>query len=147
VDRRVLAERFFRGIWGGDPSVVDELAAADVRISYPIFGRLYGTPVVRGRDAVRRLVTGFAEQWANPVITIDETVSDGESVVLVWTFRARNVGEGSESSRGEEHGWGGITLFRFDEGGKIVEEIGEESDPGPARRTRSADPDAPGLHP
>jgi hypothetical protein len=34
----------------------------------------------------------------------------------------------------EEHSWGGITLYRFDEEGKIVAEIGEESAPGPLER-------------
>lgn len=35
---------------------------------------------------------------------------------------------------GKVYSWGGITVFNFDESGKIIEEIGEESSPGPWAR-------------
>ena len=35
---------------------------------------------------------------------------------------------------GREYSWGGITLFHFNESGKIIAEIGEESSPGPFER-------------
>jgi hypothetical protein len=57
-------------------------------------------------------------------------------VVLLWSFRARNVDSGPQGGppTNEEHVWGGITLIRFDGSGKIVAEIGEESAPGPLER-------------
>jgi hypothetical protein len=51
-ERKTQAERFSRGIYGGDPSVVDDLAAKDLVASYPIFESLFGTPAIRGRAAL-----------------------------------------------------------------------------------------------
>ena len=61
---------------------------------------------------------------------------EGNRVVLVWSFRARNVGSvrPGEPPIHREQSWGGITLIRFDNAGKIVAEIGEESAPGPEAR-------------
>jgi PBP1b-binding outer membrane lipoprotein LpoB len=36
-ERKAVAERFFRGVYGGNPTVVDELAGPDIVVSYPIF--------------------------------------------------------------------------------------------------------------
>ena len=135
-----LAEQFFRGVYGGDSTVVDELASTDVVVSYPIFQKLFGTPTVRGHDAVRNFAVRFGKKWADPEIRIDETVSDTDRVVLVWSFRARDTGgsQDAASPSGQVHEWGGISLFRFDKAGKIVAEIGEESEPGPFGRLADA---------
>lgn len=133
---KTAAERFMRGVYGNDPSVVDELATADIIISYPVFQNVFGTPAIRGREAAKKFVERFASKWADGRITIDEAVSEGNSVVLIWSFRARNVGSlGPDAPpTNEEHSWGGITLYRFNEAGKITEETGEESAPGPIQR-------------
>jgi uncharacterized protein (TIGR02246 family) len=129
-------ERFMRGVYGCDPSVVDELAADSVVLSYPIFEQLYHTPALRGRQAVRRFAEGFCSRWKDGRFTFHESLADGDDVVLVWSFRARFVGPASPGgpAPGEEQAWGGITLYRFDDSGKITAEIGEESTPGPMAR-------------
>jgi len=134
--RRHSAERFFRGIYGGDPSVVDDLAADDIVITYPIFKSMFGKPSIRGRQAVKEFASGFAQRWANPQIAIDEAVADHDRVVLRWTYRARNVGSrpGGPPPTNQEHIWSGITLYRFDRSGRIVAEVGEESEPVPLQR-------------
>ncbi len=128
ADRKALAEEFFRGVYGCDPSVVDQLAGDDVVISYPIFETLFDRPGIRGRDAVRGFATNFCKKWTNAQVTIHDSVSEGDKVVLVWGFKARNTGDG------KEHEWGGLSLFRLDESGKIVAEMGLESTPGPFER-------------
>jgi len=135
-ERKVIAERFMRGVYGGDPSVVDELAAADIVISYPIFQKIYDAPSIRGHEAVRNFVAHFASQWADCRLTIDEAVAEENSVVLVWSFSARNVGalDVDTPATQREHSWGGITLYRFNDEGKVAAEIGEESGPGPMAR-------------
>ena len=136
-----LAERYFRGVYGGDPSVVNELAGEDIVSSYPIFEQLFGSPVVRGRAAMAAFAQRFGAKWIEPRITIHETVAEGDRVVLVWSFRARDrdaVGQAG-SADGQAHSWGGITLLRFNGAGQIVEEIGEESAPGPIGRLRAGD--------
>ena len=136
TERIAAAERFFRGVYGGDPSVVDALASEEIVSTYPIFASLFNTPVIRGRAAVRRFASGFSERWVDPHIVVHEAVGNDTAVVLVWSFRGRNVGSSRPERRptNQEHSWGGITLYRFDAAGKIVAEIGEESEPGPMER-------------
>ncbi|MHA2092839.1 MAG: nuclear transport factor 2 family protein [Candidatus Kariarchaeaceae archaeon] len=133
---KVLAEQFFRGVYGGDPSVVDTLASDDIVLSYPIFKKLFNSPSIRGRQAVKEFATGFGNRWTDTLITIHEVIAEGDRVVLVWSFKARNVGSEKQDDvdNSQEHSWGGITLFRFNKSGKIVAEIGEESEPGPIER-------------
>jgi len=134
-----IAHEWFNGIYGSDPTVVDRFAADDVFVTYPIFKTLYNTPVVRGKQAVRELAVGFGEMWKETEIEYHETIVQGNLVVLVWSFKGRDVGsarEGAEASN-EIRSWGGITLIRFDSDGKIAAEIGEESEPGPMGRLSS----------
>ncbi len=128
ADRKALAERFFRGVYGCVPSVVPDLAGDSVLISYPIFDELFKTPVIRGREDVDSFAAGFCTRWKDAQILIHETIGEEDRVVLMWSFRARNVAS-SEGGR-----WGGISLFRFDDAGSIIAEIGEESEPGPFER-------------
>ncbi len=142
AEYKARAERFFQGVYGCDPSVVDDLAGDDIVVSYPIFEKLFNAPAIRGREAVNNFATGFCSRWADAQITFHEAVAEGDRVVLVWSFRARDIGSAQQDvpPTNEEHSWGGITLFRFDGAGKIVAEIGEESEPGPVERLEAGDP-------
>jgi len=133
---KAQAENFFRGVYGCGPTAVDELAADDVVLSYPIFAELYNTSAFRGREAVRGFAERFCSRWKDAQFTFHESLADEDNVVLVWSFRARFAGGESVGGPvpGEEQAWGGISLFRFDSSGKIVAEIGEESAPGPIAR-------------
>lgn len=131
ADRKALAERFFRGVYGCEPTVVPELGAESVVVSYPIFQELFNTAAIRGNEDVEQFATGFCSRWKEAEVTVHEAVAEGDQVVLVWSFQARNVASGEMSS------WGGISLYRFDEAGRIVAEIGEESAPGPMERVSS----------
>ena len=136
TERTARAERFFRGVYGCTPSVVDELAGDDIVVSYPIFERLFNKSAIRGREAVRDFANGFCKRWADARITIHETVAQEDKVILIWGFRARDVGSAQRGKppTNREHSWGGMTLYRFDGAGKIVAEIGEESEPEPIER-------------
>ena len=111
-ERKAVAERFFRGVYGGDPSVVDELAGPDIVVSYPIFQELFNTPALRGRVAVRDFASGFGQRWVDARITIHEAVEEEDRVVLVWSFQARNVGSSRPDlpASSEERAWGGMAL-------------------------------------
>lgn len=134
-----LAQRWFRGVYGLDPSVVDELAAEDVIASYPIFQELFGQPVISGQEAVKGFAVGFGQRWVETEVTFHETIVQDDQVVLIWSFKGRNVGAARADIKptNEIHEWGGITLIRFNSKGKIVAEIGEESEPGPIGRVSS----------
>jgi len=138
AQRKSDAERFFRGVYGCNPGVVDDLAAEDIVISYPIFQTIFGRSALRGREAVKQLAEHFCQTWADPQLTIEKAIAEGNSVVFLWSFQARNVGPlpDGDAETNSVHAWGGITLFDFDEDGKIIAEIGEESEPGPMQRVQ-----------
>jgi len=138
-ERAAAAERFFRGVYACGPDAVAELAADDVVISYPIFQELFDKPAIEGRQAVIDFAAGFCKRWADAQITIHEAVTQGDRVVLVWSFQGRSVAQADgKPADNQVRSWGGITLFRFNGEGKIVAEIGEESAPGPVERLTPA---------
>jgi len=135
-----VARRYFGAVYGCHLSAIDELTSKDIVISYPVFQTLYHTPAIRGRDAVKRFAASFCSKWRDAVFTIEDAVEQGDQLAVVWSFQARYVGQ----TRPEEppdnpfHHWGGISLLRFDSAGRIVAEIGEESEPGPTARLRDS---------
>lgn len=136
-EHKISAEKFFRGVYGCNPSVVDNLAADNIYITYPIFEELFNTPKIKGRKAVKDFVTGFCNRWKDAQINIHESIAEANEVVLIWSFKARRVISSSNGtdSTGHMQSWGGITLYRFNDEGKISAEIGEESAPGPFERS------------
>jgi hypothetical protein len=136
-NQKLSAERFIRGVYGGDPSVVGELANEDVMVSYPIFEKLFDTPAIRGQEAVKKFAVRFGKRWIDGQIMIHLAVEEGNTVVLMWSFRAirADMGQPDGTPAGQESSWGGISIIRFDSEGKIMAEIGEESTPGPFART------------
>lgn len=137
ADLPATAEAFFDAVYGCAPERITELASPDVSMSYPIFSTLYGTPVIRGREAVAEFSGNFCRRWSDGVLSINETIVEENRAVLVWSFSATDR-MASDSSVARQS-WGGISVFRFDDDGRVVEEFGEESTPGPAAR-RSTPP-------
>lgn len=134
AQQKARAEQFFRGIYECDVSVVDALASEDIALSYPIFEQIYQTPAIRGREAVKDFSRRFCSRWAEPSITIHEAFAENNRVVLLWSFSARPVNESNAEAVEDIQSWGGISIFYFDEQGRIVAEVGEESRPGPFAR-------------
>lgn len=137
--RKRLAVEFLRGIYTGDPSVVDDIAAPDIVVSYPIFGEIFKKPAIRGREAVRDFAIGFGERWVDALVTVRHVMADGDEVVVVWDFQARsarpdNAGEADSTKKA----WGGVTIYRFNGSDQIMLELGEESTPGPSARVPAA---------
>ena len=136
-DLAATAEAFFRAVYGCAPDRLQDLASADVTLSYPIFETLYGTGTIRGLEAAVDFSNSFCRRWAQASMSVDEVVQDGNRVVLVWSFSAND--QLSEDASDARRSWGGISVFRFDESGRVLEEFGEESTPGPTAR-RAATP-------
>jgi hypothetical protein len=132
---RAQAEQFFRGVYGGDSSVVDKFASEKIVISYPIFEKLFKKHAIRGRDDVKKFAVRFGSKWTDTKVTIHDALVDGNKVVLIWSFQARFVNDGQQDQAASKlRHWGGMSFFRFDDAGKIEQEIGEESEPGPIGR-------------
>lgn len=141
ANKEQLAAEFLEGIYTGDTSVVDEIAAPDIVISYPIFSEVFDAPTIRGREAVTQFVTGFSGRWVDADVTVRHSIADGDTVVLVWEFEARPAGSADDESG--RQAWGGITLYRFNRSDQIALELGEESTPGPAARVPGAFDETP----
>ena len=132
VKRKNLTVDFLRGIYTGDPSVVDKIAAPDIVVSYPIFEEIFKTPAIRGRDAVRDFAIGFGKRWVDTSVTVRQVIDDGDTVVLVWEFQARSAHrDDAGDAEPSKKTWGGVTLYRFNESNQIMLELGEESASGP----------------
>jgi hypothetical protein len=131
-----ISQRWLRAVYTGDVSVVDELAADNVAITYPIFNRLFGTPTLRGKEAVRQFIERFVTRWGEGKIVYHEAIEEVNRVALMWSFEARNIGPlgPDQPATNEIESWGGITIIRFDKDGRVIAEIGEESGPGPFAR-------------
>ena len=135
---RLAAEGFLKGVYACDKSGLDTLAAEDIVISYPVFESIFGTSAIRGRTNVAEFADRFCSRWSDPEITIHEVVEEGDRVVMVWEFAATGADEDSAgaASGPVRQSWGGISFLRFDTSGKVIEELGEESTPGPMARLR-----------
>ncbi|MBD3298980.1 MAG: hypothetical protein GF341_10015 [candidate division Zixibacteria bacterium] len=136
LDLAVIARRWFRGVYGDNPAVVDQLGADNVVVSYPIFEKLFNQPVIRGKANVQKFAAGFSERWDDTQVTFHDVIGQGNRVALVWSVTGRQVAtvDGGPPATTEMQSWGGMTLIRFNADGKIVEEVGEESAPGPYGR-------------
>lgn len=134
--QKELASQFFTSVYEGNSSIVEELVAEFSIVTNPIFMRLFNLPALRGRKAYMDHAINFSSTWKNGKVTIHEIVAEGQTVSLLCSFRARKVSANHppESHMGGEHQWGGITLLHFNEAGKVIAEIGEESEPGPQER-------------
>jgi hypothetical protein len=53
TDNKIIAEKFFRGIYGCDPSVVDNFASDSIVISYPVFERIFKKVAFRGQEEAK----------------------------------------------------------------------------------------------
>lgn len=139
ANRLEVAERYFRAVYTGRGDGLDDLVAPDIVVSYPIFQDRFGTPALRGREAVKNFARGFGSRWSDAEVIIYDSVVDEEAVVLVWSFRARWMGPNEGDGEDVERSWGGITLIKFDEQRRVIMELGEESEPGPSGRLGAAD--------
>jgi hypothetical protein len=141
LERVTVAQEYFRAVYSGDTAALDPLASPDIVVSYPLFVEVLGTPAIQGLADVKGFSTRFSQRWTSPDFEFHDSVSDGDKVALIWSFSAQSAAplksEGGLSA--ERQAWGGITLFRFDDVGRVVAEIGEESTPGPMGRLRELD--------
>ncbi|QQS42898.1 MAG: nuclear transport factor 2 family protein [Acidobacteriota bacterium] len=141
-EQKKKAENFFSGLYGCRPEVVDKLGAKDIVVSYPIFERIFKKRSITGKDEVRGFAERFCSRWTNATVRVDHAVEEGNTVVLMWSFSAVSaVDAEGMPPKGTSSSWGGISLFRFDEDGRIALEVGEESTPGPAARLAGGPPD------
>jgi predicted ester cyclase len=105
--------RLFEGVWNGeDPSVADELVAAD----YVIHDRELAERL-RGPDLYRALADGSREIFPDMSFAIEDTVAAGDEVALRWTMTGTHEGSMmGEEPTGREVEMKAVEINRFADG-------------------------------
>ena len=125
----------FESVYEGNISNIENFASDEILISYPIFLKRFNQKALHGIDAYKEFARKFNSNWKDGKVTIHESISEGNKVVLIWSFKAIRINQSNQSPDAvQEFSWGGISVFRFNDAGKIIEEFGEESNPGPYNR-------------
>ena len=113
-----LAQRFHRDIFqAGNLAVADEILAPDFVMHAP------GLPaaLAHGPEGMKRLATATRMAFPDLQTTDEDTIAQGDRVVIRWTFRATHQGEfHGIPPTGTQVTFGGIDIFRV-AGGKLVE--------------------------
>ena len=128
-ENKAIALRFAR-VWDtDDPSILDELAAPDIRVSYPIL-----PDPIQGAGAFKEVLAGVHVGLPDIKIEIEDVIAEGDVVVATWTMSGTHLGElmGIPAS-GNRVKWRGITVYRI-EAGVVVDERGEEDGLGLLRQ-------------
>jgi predicted ester cyclase len=125
---KAVVARWFDRFWGQDfdPTVIDELAAPDIRFEYSLHAP------VRGRDEVREFATTF--RAAFPDLNFWGTadlIAEGDYVVGQWEGGGTQTGAAFDdmpvgslpAGTGKTMRFTGITVLKV-ENGLITEEIG-----------------------
>jgi predicted ester cyclase len=127
-DNKAIVGRWFSEFWGADfnPTVIDELAAPDIRFEYSLHAPC------RGRDEVRAFATKF--RAAFPDLAFGGTadlIADGELVVGQWIGGGTHTGDAFDdmpigdlpAGSGKTMRFTGISILRVQDG-RITEELG-----------------------
>ena len=120
-ENKAFAGRFIQVWVPGNLGLVDELAAPDITVTYPVLGE-----PLRGADAFKQLLAHFHAACPEVEISVEEQIAEGDKVAIRWqvsgTHRAELLGI---PPTGKSLAWTGITLYRL-AGGRVAEERGEE---------------------
>jgi steroid delta-isomerase-like uncharacterized protein len=124
-NNKAIARRFAQ-IWGkGSLNIVDELAAPNISVSYPLLPE-----TVHGPEAFKQVLMMVHSGLPDADVSVEEEIAEGDKVVVRWTMRGTHMSElMGIPPTGKQATWTGITIYRLADG-KIVEEKGEEDSLG-----------------
>ncbi len=119
---KAIVKRIVQEIWnGGNLDLADELISPD----YVDIVAGSGTPV--GPEGFKDAVNSVRDAFPDFVITINDMISEGDKVALVWTFIGTHKGELMGIAPTEKLiEFDGIYLYRFKDG-KLVERSGNRN--------------------
>ena len=109
-----LARRWFEEVWNQRrTSTIDELMAAECRLSG--LGR-----DITGPNAFKSFHTAYLSAFPDRKVVVDETIADGDRVVLRWTATATHQGDGlGFAATGKPVQFSGVTITQI-RNGKFV---------------------------
>ena len=119
-ENKAIVRRIVQEIWnGGNLDLADELITPDYVDN--VAGS--GSPV--GPEGFKDAVNGVRDAFPEFTITINDMISEGDKVALVWTFIGTHKGELMGIAPTEKLiEFDGIYLYRFKDG-KLVERSGK----------------------
>jgi steroid delta-isomerase-like uncharacterized protein len=119
-ENKAIVRRIVQEIWnGGNLDLADELITPDYVDN--VAGS--GSPV--GPEGFKDAVNGVRDAFPDFTITINDMISEGDKVALVWTFIGTHKGELMGIAPTEKLiEFDGIYLYRFKDG-KLVERSGK----------------------
>jgi len=118
-ENKAIAERFAQ-VWTAEGlHIVDELAAPDIVVTYPI-----PPEPMRGVEAFKAFLGELVAGLPDCRVTVDEMIAEGEMVACRWTMTGTQDGPlfGFPAS-GKSVQISGFTHYRI-AGSKVVEETG-----------------------
>ena len=122
-----LVTTWFTEYWGElNSDIVDELAADDILLRYPLGGES------RGHEEVKNRIIGFKEMFPDGSFKLtDELIAEDDRVVVCWEGEGTHTGPAWElpigvlpEASGKTVQYTGITVYHVRDG-KIAEEYGE----------------------
>jgi predicted ester cyclase len=131
-ENKAIVGRWFKEFWGNpwNPKVVDELAASNMVLHYP----MHGPNPRKGRADVKTFITEFREAFPdlNFWATAD-LIAEGDYVVGRWEGGGTHTGPEFDDlavgslpkASGKRMRFTGTSVLRI-ENGTIAEEIGQE---------------------
>jgi steroid delta-isomerase-like uncharacterized protein len=119
-ENKAIVRRIVQEIWNaGNLDLADKLVSADYVDN--VAGS--GSPV--GPEGFKDAVSGVRDAFPDFTITINDMISEGDKVALVWTFIGTHKGELMGIAPTEKLiEFDGIYLYRFKDG-KLVERSGK----------------------
>lgn len=120
-ENKAIAQRFAQ-VWNrGGTEVIDELAAPDLVVSYPLLPE-----ELHGPEAFKQFIVSLYTAFPDIGLRIDDLIAEGDKVVGRWTIWGTHHGDlPGLPATGKRAEWSGITIYRIVDG-KVVEERGEE---------------------
>ena len=118
-DNKAIAHRFAQVWSAGCLHIVDELAAPDIVVSYPM-----PPEPIRGTEAFKVFLTELIAGLPDVKVTVDDTIAEGDQVACRWTWRGTHKEPlFGFPPTGKPVQISGFTFYRI-AGGKVVEETG-----------------------
>ncbi len=116
-ENKALVRRLIEEAWNeGKLAVIDELLSPDYVLHIPFPG------AASDREGYKQAVAMHHTAFAGFRLMIEDTVAEGDKVVIRWTIRGTHKGEYMGiAPTGKPVTYTGISIRRI-EGGKIVEE-------------------------
>jgi steroid delta-isomerase-like uncharacterized protein len=118
-ENKDISRRLAEAVSKGDVEVIDELVAEDIVNKDPSLP----PEIPQGREGVKMLSQGYVNAFPDMDYRIEDTIAEGDKVVIVWSASGTHQGElMGIPPTGKQARTSGITIDRIKDG-KVVETV------------------------